>query len=77
MLEQAHTSPSSTKLASAVLEGREEEKVYIHQFISSLVPRILSHTEVIKYWKYWRRPMPGNEANASQGWCKPSGVTAW
>ena len=75
-------------------EGRGEGFRCIHQFISSLVPRILSHTEVIKYWKYWRRPntggvqilevskywrrpMPGNEANANQGWCKPSGVTAW
>lgn len=57
MLEQAHTSPSDTTLASAGLEeegggeggeGRGRSVLYsLHasQFISSLVPRVLLHTE--------------------------------
>ena len=56
MLEQAHTSPSDTTLASAGLEeegggGREGKgrsvlySLHASQFISSLVPRVLLHTE--------------------------------
>ena len=77
MLEQAHTSPSDTTLASAGLEGEGEgEECYMHasQFISSLVPRILLHTGSEQIPKASK--CPGNEVNVNQGYCKPSGVTA-